>query len=138
MYLWKVKCSTARQWVPKRNPKNPLPPMCVFLQSQEYQDQMMKPVYTEYYITCDRGEDTLREAVLRSMRDPSTIKKVKLVGDIRNMTDYVSSHHFHDCLNAAHKRAIDDGHTIQALKQQVAELKAEAAKKPNKTKRKKS
>ena len=76
--------------------------------------RFMKPIKVEYYVTKDMGEDTLREAVKRSGRDPATIKKFKMLGDMQNGIDYVSSDHFQACLKAS-----DD--IIRALRQECAE-----------------
>jgi len=86
--------------------------------------RFMKPIKVEYYVTKDMGEDTLREAVKRSGRDPATIKKFKMLGDVRNDIDYVSSDHFQACLSSRQNEIIQLNKEVIRLQRELNDRKA--------------
>lgn len=118
MYLWKVKFTEPQSWRPKKQTMKKRR-----LSWNWFFPPPMKPIYTAYYITADMGKDTLRRVVEGCGKDPATIKRMKLLGDIRNSADFVSSQHFQEVTQFEYKQRIENGKTIDALKQEVDSLK---------------
>ena len=124
MYLWKVRCTTARQWKPRKNRRNQEVVGFLLMTGRLSDKRFMKPIYVEYYVTRDMGEDSLREAVKRTGRDPDTIKRTKMLGDVRNCIDYVTSNHFQACLKSRQDEVIRLDKEVTRLRNELNERKA--------------
>lgn len=111
MYLWKVKFTESQSWRTKKQTMKKRRLSCNW-----FFPPPMKAVYIGYYLTADRGEETLRLAVKGCGKDPATIKRMKLLGNIRNSTDFVSS----QASNTAFQEVSE---YKQRLKQEVDNLK---------------